>query len=124
MTTKLKEQTIDKCAGEIFERIDFKPKLRGYPFVMSAVEKYYQDGDKYKRKFYTLMYDEIAKEFHTNNKNVEKAIRKAVEITWTKGNAEELYELYGSIVSKDKGKATSKDFIIRTVELIRVKLEQ
>lgn len=98
--------------------------MRGYPFVLSAVKRYYIDADRYKRKFYTRMYDEIAEEFHTNNKNVEKAIRKALEVTWTKGNAKELYELYGSIVSKEKGKATSKDFIIRTVELIRFALEE
>lgn len=117
-------EVIDQCAEEIFNKINFRRKLRGYPFVLSAVEKYFLHEEEYKRKMYTQMYDEIAEEFHTNNKNVEKAIRKAVEITWTKGNADELYELYGTIVSKEKGKATSKDFIIRTVELIKVELNK
>lgn len=110
------KQHIETC----LKAVKVKPQLKGYDRLIVAIEKYCEYPEKYQgRKFYTLLFDDVAVICNTTNANVEKSIRKALEITWTKEYSKYQEILYGDIVSLDKGKPTSKDFIIRTANIIK-----
>ncbi len=63
----------------------------------------------------------MAETFDTTAARVERAIRHAIEIAWTRGNIELLNGLFGYTVSSEKGgKPTNSAFIARIADKIRL----
>lgn len=118
----VKEHTSESIKNEIekcLEAVKVKPSLKGFDRLAVAIERYCMFPEIYDgRKFYTLLYDDVAEICKTTNANVEKSIRKAIERTWTREHSELQNQLYGDLVPADKGKPTSKKFIVRTASLI------
>ena len=42
-----------------------------------------------------LLYPTVAKHFKTTNQKVERAIRNAIEVSWTRGNTDTFEEMFG-----------------------------
>jgi two-component system response regulator (stage 0 sporulation protein A) len=51
---------------------------------------------------------------------VERAIRHAIEVAWTRGRLDTLYEIFGYTVSNGKGKPTNSEFIALVADKIRL----
>jgi two-component system response regulator (stage 0 sporulation protein A) len=62
----------------------------------------------------------VADTFDTTAARVERAIRHAIEIAWTRGNIELLNGVFGYTVSSEKGKPTNSAFIARIADKIRL----
>ncbi|MFA7175386.1 MAG: sporulation initiation factor Spo0A C-terminal domain-containing protein, partial [Kiritimatiellia bacterium] len=67
------------------------------------------------------LYPAIADKCNTSSHQVERAIRHAVEATWTKGNLKMIDELFAYTVDMEKGKPTNSSFIARLADQVRVK---
>lgn len=105
------------------KEIDLEDKLIGERILASAINKVYQNPDRYRNKITVLLYHELAVEFGINDCSVEKNMRMALEKAWTKGYSELRYQLYGSITSGKTGRPTVAKFILLTVELLKGILE-
>ena len=57
------------------------------------------------------VYPKLAEKYGKTAASVEKAIRTAVEISWSRGKAEVLEEIFGFTVSLQKGKPTNTEYI-------------
>ncbi len=68
------------------------------------------------------LYPRVAEMFDTTAARVERAIRHAIEIAWTRGNIKLLNTLFGYTVSSEKGKPTNSAFIARIADKIRLDL--
>jgi two-component system response regulator (stage 0 sporulation protein A) len=66
------------------------------------------------------LYPRVAEIFDTTAARVERAIRHAIEIAWTRGNIELLNGLFGYTISSEKGKPTNSAFIARIADKIRL----
>lgn len=66
------------------------------------------------------LYPRVAETFDTTAARVERAIRHAIEIAWTRGNIDLLNGLFGYTVSSEKGKPTNSAFIARIADKIRL----
>ena len=67
-----------------------------------------------------VLYPEIAKKFQTTPSRVERAIRHAIEVAWSRGKLDTLDELFGYTVSNRKGKPTNSEFIALIADTIRL----
>lgn len=114
---KIKEDIVLNKLTNIFQSIKLRSNLNGYDYLVEAVKRRYYN-ENYKNNIYSNLYDDIANYFNTTRTGVEKEIRYALEVTWTKEYSYLQYILYGDIISKDKGKPTSAKFIERTVEIL------
>ncbi|MGN1350981.1 MAG: sporulation transcription factor Spo0A [Anaerovoracaceae bacterium] len=66
------------------------------------------------------LYPMIAKEFNTTSSRVERAIRHAIEVAWTRGSLEMIDSLFGYTVHNGKGKPTNSEFIALLSDKIRL----
>ena len=67
-----------------------------------------------------ILYPMIAKKFSTTPSRVERAIRHAIEVAWSRGKLDTLDELFGYTVSNGKGKPTNSEFIALIADTIQL----
>ena len=53
------------------------------------------------------LYQSIAKKFNTTPSRVERAIRHAIEVAWSRGKVDTINQLFGYTVHNTKGKPTN-----------------
>ena len=58
-----------------------------------------------------VLYPEIASKYKTTGSRVERAIRHAIEVAWTRGNIDVIDEIFGYTISASKAKPTNSEFI-------------
>ncbi|MBQ7944648.1 MAG: sporulation initiation factor Spo0A C-terminal domain-containing protein [Lachnospiraceae bacterium] len=66
----------------------------GYRYLREAICVVCEDEEAIK-SVTKILYPEVAKRFGTNDKQVERAIRNAIETAWEKGNPEVMKEVFG-----------------------------
>ena len=67
-----------------------------------------------------ILYPTVAKRHQTTSSRVERAIRHAIEVAWSRGKLDTLEELFGYTVSNGKGKPTNSEFIALVADTIRL----
>ena len=66
------------------------------------------------------LYPTIAKKNKTTSSRVERAIRHAIEVAWSRGKMDTIEELFGYTVSSGKGKPTNSEFVALIADKIRL----
>lgn len=93
--------------------------LKGYHFIREAI--LISEGDMEVVSSVTkLLYPEIARIYKTTSQKVERAIRNAIEVSWTRGNTETMEELFGYSTASGKGRPTNSEYIARIADKIRL----
>ena len=82
-------------------------------------------GDVYKRQdmlnsITKILYPTIAKKFQTTPSRVERAIRHAIEVAWSRGKMDTIDALFGYTINNGKGKPTNSEFIALIADKIRL----
>ena len=67
-----------------------------------------------------VLYPTVAKKHQTTASRVERAIRHAIEVAWSRGKLDTLDELFGYTVNNGKGKPTNSEFIALIADTIRL----
>ena len=70
-----------------------------------------------------ILYPGIAKKFDTTPSRVERAIRHAIEVAWSRGKMDTLDDLFGYTISNGKGKPTNSEFIALITDKIRLQMK-
>ena len=91
------------------DQIGVKHSLKGYGYIISAVEKCLENRSKL-ISIIKGLYTEIAEENSDTVWRVERSIRHAIEVTWTNGNTNAINKIFGYTVSVEKGKPTNSEF--------------
>ena len=66
------------------------------------------------------MYPQIAVKYNTTSSRVERAIRHAIEISWTRGDYDLMEEVFGHSVDYDRAKPTNSEFIATIADKLRL----
>ncbi len=66
------------------------------------------------------LYPKIADDFNTTVSRVERAIRHAIEVSWTRGNWDLMQDIFGYSVDIDKAKPTNSEFIVTVADKLRL----
>ena len=101
------------------DQIGVKHSLKGYGYIISAVEKCLENRSKLIHIVKGL-YTEIAEENSDTARRVERSIRHAIEVTWTNGNTNAINKIFGYTVSVEKGKPTNSEFIALLTDKLRL----
>lgn len=99
------------------DQIGVKHSLKGYGYIISAVEKCLENRSKLIHIVKGL-YTEIAEENSDTFRRVERSIRHAIEVTWTNGNTNAINKIFGYTVSVEKGKPTNSEFIALITDFV------
>lgn len=66
------------------------------------------------------LYPSIAAKYRTTSTRVERAIRHAIEVAWSRGNYDAINKLFGYTVSVERGKPTNSEFIAMVADRLRM----
>jgi two-component system response regulator (stage 0 sporulation protein A) len=69
------------------------------------------------------LYPSIAREYNTTPSRVERAIRHAIEVAWSRGQVDAIDSLFGYTVNLGKGKPTNSEFIAMVADKLRLELK-
>ena len=70
-----------------------------------------------------MLYPTVARSYQTTSSRVERAIRHAIEVAWSRGREEILNSIFGYTIDTNKGKPTNGEFIAMISDSIRLKMK-
>ena len=113
------ESSIENDVTEIIREIGIPAHIKGYQYIREGIIMAINDMNML--NFITkLLYPSIAKKYKTTSSSVERAIRHAIEVAWSRGKIEVIEEMFGYTVSAGKGKPTNSEFIALIADKLRI----
>lgn len=108
------ENNIESEVKSIIDGIGVPSHLYGYQYLIYASSLVVSDLSLI-NSMNRQVYSRVAKKFGTTPACAERSIRNAVEITWNKGNIEQLYKFFGRTINDRKTKPSNSEFIMTVV---------
>ncbi len=104
----------------ILHEVGVPAHIKGYLYLREAILELVED-ESYLGAVTKVLYPSIAKLYQSTPSRVERAIRHAIDVAWSRGYAERVNELFGYSVSPCTGKPTNSEFIALIADKIRLK---
>lgn len=118
----VKDYELERYITNIMLDIGVPAHLKGYHYLRDAILLSGKDMEVVS-SVTKLLYPTIAKRFKTTDQKVERAIRNAIEVSWSRGNVETFEELFGYSVQSGKGRPTNSEYIARIADKIRLDIK-
>ncbi len=120
--TNIPMRGLESRVTSILHDIGVPAHIRGYHYMREAIMLAVKDSDvlNYITK---ELYPTIAKKCNTTPSRVERAIRHAIEVAWSRGKIDAIDSLFGYTVSTNKGKPTNSEFIALIADNLRIDLK-
>jgi two-component system response regulator (stage 0 sporulation protein A) len=103
-------QSLEERISSLFLTIGIPAHIKGYSFLREAVKMVVEQPDVINRITKEL-YPGIGKRFDTTASKVERAIRHAIEVAWSRGRIDTLNRAFGCKVCTKEDKPTNGEFI-------------
>ena len=103
-------RTFDEKVSAVFLVAGIPAHIKGYHYLREGIRMVYEDPDRINRITKEL-YPGIARRFDTSASKVERAIRHAIEVAWTRGKIENINALFGYNIYGKNDKPTNGEFI-------------
>ncbi|ARC14234.1 sporulation transcription factor Spo0A [Clostridioides difficile] len=103
----------------IIHEIGVPAHIKGYLYLREAM-KMVIDNVELLGAVTKELYPSIAKKFNTTPSRVERAIRHAIEVAWSRGKVDTINQLFGYTVHNTKGKPTNSEFIAMIADKLRL----
>lgn len=103
----------------VIHEIGIPAHIKGYQYLRDAIIMSVQDMEML-NSITKILYPTIAKKHQTTPSRVERAIRHAIEVAWSRGKMDTIDHLFGYTVSTGKGKPTNSEFIALIADKIRL----
>lgn len=100
----------DERVTNLFLSIGIPAHIKGYAYLREAVKMVMEDHDLINRITKEL-YPGIASRFSTTPSKVERAMRHAIEVAWSRGRLDSVNRIYGYKVFSAEDKPTNGEFI-------------
>jgi len=107
----------------LFQEIGIPPHIRGYTYLRTGISLVMQRPD-YLGAVTKELYPAIGERCDTTAPRVERAIRHAIEVAWTRGNLEAIRRVFGPAHSFHRGKPTNSEFIALVADKLRLGLRR
>jgi len=114
-----KVKNLDASITSIIHEIGVPAHIKGYLYLREAIAMVYNDIELL-GSITKVLYPDIAKKYNTTASRVERAIRHAIEVAWSRGNIESISNLFGYTVSMSKAKPTNSEFIAMVADKLRL----
>ena len=114
------EETLDEQITNLFLTLGIPAHIKGYQYLREAVRMVMENHDVINRITKEL-YPGIARRFDTSASKVERAMRHAIEVAWTRGRLEAVNQMYGYRVFAREDKPTNGEFIAMVSDKLSVK---
>jgi two-component system response regulator (stage 0 sporulation protein A) len=114
-----KPSSIENRITQIMRDVGVPAHIKGYQYMRDAVLMVTDDIELISSVTKRL-YPELARKYKTTPSRVERAIRHAIEVAWTRGQVETIHDLFGYTINTKKGKPTNSEFIAMIADKMRL----
>ncbi len=116
------EVKLEKYVTNMLHEIGIPAHIKGYHYLRDSIMMAVEDMDVL-NAITKILYPTVAKKNQTTSSRVERAIRHAIEVAWSRGKLDTIDELFGYTVNTGKGKPTNSEFIALIADTIRLKYQ-
>ena len=110
---------LERDVTDMIHEIGVPAHIKGYQYLRDAIMMSVEDTEML-GSITKVLYPSIATKFGTTPSRVERAIRHAIEVAWSRGRMETLDALFGYTINTGKGKPTNSEFIALIADKIRL----
>ena len=104
------KKSLDENITSIFLSIGIPAHIKGYQFLRIAVKKVMEKPTLI-NAITKELYPCVAEDFETTPSKVERAIRHAIEVAWSRGKIENINEIFGYNIYTKNDKPSNGEFI-------------
>ncbi len=121
-TYELSALGLEKEVTNVIHEIGIPAHIKGYQYLRDAIIMSINDMDIL-NSITKQLYPNIAKKYGTTPSRVERAIRHAIEVAWSRGKMDTIDKLFGYTVNNGKGKPTNSEFVALIADRLRLELQ-
>lgn len=114
-----RERNLETDVTNIIHEVGVPAHIKGYQYLRDAIIMSVEDAEML-NSITKILYPTIAKRHQTTPSRVERAIRHAIEVAWSRGKMDTIDALFGYTVNNGKGKPTNSEFIALITDKIRL----
>lgn len=107
---KFKAPSLDEKISKIFISVGIPPHIKGYSYLREGI-KLAVDSPDVINNITKKLYPMIGEKYETSPSKVERAIRHAIEVAWSRGRIGNINELFGVQTYLAGEKPTNGEFI-------------
>ncbi len=104
------QKSLDEKITNIFLTIGIPAHIKGFTYLREAIRVVYKQPDII-NSITKQLYPTVAEIFNTSPSKVERAIRHAIEVAWTRGKIENINGIFGFKIYSRNDKPTNGEFI-------------
>lgn len=119
IAAKGKIEDLESKVTDMIHEVGVPAHIKGYQYLRDAIIMVIEDSEML-NSITKILYPTIAKRNQTTPSRVERAIRHAIEVAWSRGNMDIINSLFSYTVSTGKGKPTNSEFIALISDKIRL----
>ncbi len=117
-----KYKSLESEVTDIIHEIGIPAHIKGYLYLREAITLVVENME-FLGAITKELYPRIASKFNTTPSRVERAIRHAIEVAWTRGKIETINKLFGHTINDSRGKPTNSEFIALIADKLRLERE-
>lgn len=114
-----KNRSMDEKITSIFLSIGIPAHIKGYQYLREAI-KMVMEHPEIINSITKRLYPGIGDHFSTSASKVERAIRHAIEVAWTRGRIENINTIFGYNIYQSGDKPTNGEFIALIADRLTV----
>ncbi len=112
------DKQVHIAISKLLHELGIPSHIKGYTYIRECIFLFYKESDSYSG-ITKQIYPEVAIRYSTTATRVERAIRHAIEVSWTRGDYALMEEIFGNSVAFDKAKPTNAEFIATLADRLR-----
>lgn len=113
-----KDRLVHVAISKLLHQLGIPSHIKGYTYIRESVFLFYKNSDIY-GGITKEVYPEVAIRYCTTASRVERAIRHAIEVSWSRGDYDLMEEIFGNSVAFDRAKPTNSEFIATIADRLR-----
>ena len=119
---KKNQENLEALVTNIIHEIGVPAHIKGYQYLREAIMMVVNDIEVI-NQITKQLYPDIASKYRTTPSRVERAIRHAIEVAWSRGKNDAVESIFGYTISAAKGKPTNSEFIAMIADKLRLEIK-
>lgn len=112
------ERKVHVAISKLLHQLGIPSHIKGYCYIRESVFLFYKNSESYSG-ITKEIYPEVALRYSTTASRVERAIRHAIEVSWSRGDYDLMEEIFGNSVAFERAKPTNSEFIATIADRLR-----
>lgn len=113
---------LESAITNIIHEIGVPAHIKGYIYLREAITMVVNNLELLSAVTKEL-YPSISRKYNTTPSRVERAIRHAIEVAWSRGRIDVINSLFGYTIHNVKGKPTNSEFIAMIADKLRIQMK-